>query len=389
MESFFSRYKNVLVLVAVLLLQVLGLAMQVHRAQRGATTESKKVVLLRYWAAAAISPFERVLTATGHGIRGGWGSYIDLRRVRQQNQDLRAEVARLRLEQAGLASDARQGQRLQALLAFKERYIHKTVAAQVIGTGGSDQSHVFYLDKGTADGIQPDMPVITPYGIVGKVREAFAHTSLVLEIDDITSGAGALLQTTRIRGVLRGAASGQSPVIYLLPDERIKQGEVVLTSGGDQVYPPGLPIGRVQSIRPDRERDPYVDVFVQPSADLERLEEVLVVTDVQSQSPAASAQDLQGSEALAADEIANQQKAASVVAERLPGLKDANSPNAAQDTASGAKGATPSPTRAEPALRPDRYTPGTTPSADQLRPGARNPSGAGSSANDVERKPRP
>ena len=378
MESFFSRYKNVLVLVAVLLAQVLGLATQVHREQRGATTESGKVILLRYWASAAVSPFERALMYMGHGIRNGWGGYLDLRHLRQQNQDLRSEVERLRLEQAGLASDARQGKRLQALLEFKEKYVYKTVAAQVIGTGGSDQSHVFYVDKGSADGVQADMPVITPDGIVGKVREAFPHTSLVLEIDDSTSGAGAVLETTRIRGVLRGVASSQLPLIYVLPDERIKPGEQVLTSGGDQVFPPGLPIGRVQSIRPDPDHDPYVDVVVKPAADLERLEEVLIVTDVQSQPPPATAQDVLGSEALAADQIANQQKAASVVAERLPGLKDPNAAAPADAAATAAGGsANPPPVKVAPALHPDRYTPGDTPDAEQLTPGAASHAGTG------------
>ncbi len=380
MESFFSRYKNALVLIAVLLAQVLGLAMQVHREQRGATTESSKVMLLRYWANATVSPFERALMFVGHGVRNGWNGYLDLRHVRQQNQDLKSEVARLRLEQAGLARDARQGKRLQALLGFTEKYIYKTVAAQVIGTGGSDQSHVFYVDKGSADGIQADMPVITPDGIVGKVREAYPHTAMILEIDDSTSGAGAVLETTRIRGVLRGVASGQFPLMYVLPDERIKPGEQVLTSGGDQVFPPGLPIGRVQAIRTDPDHDPYVDVIVKPAADLERLEEVLIVTDVQSRQPPATASDVQGSEALAADQLADQQKAASIVAERLPGLKDPNAPaTAAAPVTPAAPGTAPTGTAANPvlpavkdlqALHPDRYTPGDTPDASQLTPGA-------------------
>ena len=377
MESFLSRYKNVLVLVAVLLVQVLVLATQVRRAERGASTESKKVILLRYWANGATLPFERAFLFTGHGIRNGWSGYVDFRRVRRQNQDLLAEVSRLRLEQAGLAEDARQGQRLQALLAFKEKYVYRTVAAQVIGTGGSDQSRVLYLDKGSEDGVHPDMPVITPDGIVGKVRVAFPHSAQVLEINDTTSGAGAILEATRVRGVLRGSAASPFPVIYLLPDERIKTGEQVLTSGGDQVYPRGLVVGRVLQVKHDPEHDPYVEIVVQPAADLSRLEEVLVVTGTTSELLGATQQDVRESESLA-----GAKKAADVVAERLPGLADPDAAKAAaaasqpgQKPGSGADNANGAiaPARALPALHPDHYTPGETPSADQLTPGAQNP----------------
>ena len=95
------------------------------------------------------------------GVGGLWQNYIDLRHVREQNQDLQKTIDRLRLEQAALLEDARQGQRLQALLNFQEKYIYKTVAAQAIGSSGSDQSRVFYLDKGSADGLDRDMAVIT------------------------------------------------------------------------------------------------------------------------------------------------------------------------------------------------------------------------------------
>ena len=82
-------------------------------------------------------------------------------------------MSRLQLEQAALLEDARQGQRLQALLAFKEHYIYSTVPAQVIGTSGTDQSRILYIDKGVKDGLKPDMAVITPDGIVGKLKDVF------------------------------------------------------------------------------------------------------------------------------------------------------------------------------------------------------------------------
>lgn len=167
MESFFSRYRNALVLIAVLLAQVVGLAVQVRRPDAN-SPDKGGVRLIRSWVVNVVTPPEMLFHGIGKGIRGTWSNYVDLIHVRKQNKDLKAELDRLRLEEDSLAEDARQGQRLQTLLGFKEKYIYKTVAAQVIGTSGTEQSHVLLIDKGSQDGLKPDMPVITPDGIVGK-----------------------------------------------------------------------------------------------------------------------------------------------------------------------------------------------------------------------------
>ena len=177
-----------------------------------------------------------------------WDNYIDLRHTREENQQLKQEITQLREEEAAFAEDAAQGRRLQAVLGFQQQYIAKTVAAQVIGTSGTDRSHVLYIDKGLADGLRPNQPVITPYGIVGKLRDVFPHTSQLLLINDSSSGAGVLLESTRIRGILRGTSSGEVQINNLTPDQRIKPGEHVVTSGGDQVFPRGLPVGTIESI---------------------------------------------------------------------------------------------------------------------------------------------
>ena len=106
--------------------------------------------MLRLWANALVSPPERLIHASGWASRDLWENYIDLRHVRAaESRTCSKTIDRLRLEQAALLEDARQGQRLQACLDFQEKYIYKTMAAQVIGTSGSDQSRVFYIDKGS------------------------------------------------------------------------------------------------------------------------------------------------------------------------------------------------------------------------------------------------
>ena len=149
MESFFSRYRNALVLIAVLLAQVIGLAVQVRRPGPGSEADKGGVRLIRAWVVGLVTPPERLLHGTGLGIRGMWTNYVDLIHVRQQNKDLQGRTGPAAPEEDSMAEDARQGQRLQVLLGFKEKYIYKTVAAQVIGTSGTEQSQVLLIDKGS------------------------------------------------------------------------------------------------------------------------------------------------------------------------------------------------------------------------------------------------
>jgi rod shape-determining protein MreC len=362
MESFFSRYRNALVLIAVLLAQVIGLAVQVRRPDPG-EADKGGVRLIRSWVVGVVTPPERLLHGTGRGIRGLWTNYVDLIHVRQQNKALKSELDRVRLEEDSMAEDARQGQRLQGLLGFKEKYVYKTVAAQVIGTSGTEQSQVLLIDKGSKDGIKPDMPVITPDGIVGKTRDVFRHTSQVLEISDTTSGAGVILEKTRIRGVLRGDTWGQPEIVNVSPDERIQRGEAVLTSGGDAIYPRGLAVGTVDRVRPDPEGT-LVNVLIKPSANLSRLEEVLVITSTGEAMPSEMQQDL-------TDADQAEQKASDVLAERLPSRVDPNAPADQQqqpEDDSADEGAA-RPVKPPAALHPDRYTPSDTPPAADLVPG--------------------
>jgi rod shape-determining protein MreC len=388
MESFFDRYRNLVVLLAVLLAQIIGLAVQVRRMGDGRTTldpgDGPGVRLIRLWATALVSPAEDAIHSSKLGAGGLWQNYIDLRHVREQNQDLKKTIDRLQLEQAALMEDARQGQRLQALIGFQEKYIYKTVAAQAFGSSGSDLSRVFYIDKGSRDGLDRDMAVITPDGIVGKVRDVFPGSAQVLAINDPTSGAGVILETTRIRGILRGNAAGQLQIVGILADNRIQAGEKVLTAGGDQIFPRGMPVGVVETVVRDPERDGFIFIMVKPASHLDRLDEVLVVTSAEPRFAPEEQQDIATSEALKGPEAAairdqqireqqikEQQKASQIMAEHLPGLIDPNLPPDQQPLHDSSNpNIVTNPPRA---VHPDRFTPGAasgsagTDSASQQR----------------------
>jgi rod shape-determining protein MreC len=371
MESFVVRYRNLLVLLALLVAQILGLAMQVRRTNSG-QGDGQEVRLIRLWANGIVSPPEKALHNSGSGISWIWNNYFYLRHVREQNADLQKTIDRLRLEQAALLEDAKQGQRLQTLLDFQQKYIYKTLPAEVIGTSGTEQSRVFTINKGKKDGIDRDMAVITPDGIVGKVRDVFGHTAQVLAINDQSSGAGVIMESTRIRGVLRGNAQGRPEIVDVISDQRIKPGDKVLTAGGDQIFPRGLPVGIVEKVVNDPERDGFVDVILKPAAHLDQLDEVLVITATEPQFSQEQQQDIATSEALKGAE-AEKQKTSEGMAEKLPGLIDPNLPPDQQlrnDTSN------PNPvTRPPVAIHPDRFTPvnapppaGTAPDAGQAAP---------------------
>ena len=357
MESLFGRYKNALVLMLVLLAQVVLLAMQVRRPAPG-MPDGHNVRLWRYLVTSVITPPERLAHNIGKSVRDVWSNYIYLHDLREQNRSLKQENDRLRIEQASLAEDAQAGQRLRELLDFRGRYIDKTVAAQVIGTSGTDQARDIFIDKGSKDGLQVQMPVITPDGIVGKIKNVFPHSAQVLLISDQTSGTGVLLETTRVRGVMKGNPSGQPQMINISPDDRIKPGEPVITSGGDEVYPPGMPVGVVDRVVPDPDSS-YVNVVIKPNADLGALEEVLVVVQFSDKMPFAQAKDINQSEAVA---LAAKQRAADILSEKLPSLHDPNAPDAAlganaEASAAAGEGDPARPVRPPQPLHPDRYTP--------------------------------
>lgn len=397
MDSFLPRFKNILVLVGLLLLQAIGLAVQIRRPVEQGAPDSRNVLLLRSWVVGLVSPLERLLDFSGHGAGSAWSHYVDLRHTSRENDDLRREIANLRLRQAALAEDALEGQRLQALLTFQQHYISQTVAARVVGASGSDLSRVLYLNKGWADGLRPDMPVITPEGIVGKIRDVFPgtapHTAQVLLINDQTSGAGVILANTRIRAIVHGTTSGEIRINNLTPDDRIKPGEAVITSGGDQVFPRGLPVGTIESIALDPAHQPYTAIHVKPAVNLFQIEDVLVITGTDAKLPAEVQHELTtdaansaaarvaaqkaATEAAAAQQAAQQRKdneartAAEIVADRLPGatppLGQAAGASAPNGSATEPGGAVPRPL---PTVHPDRYSPGAAPPAADLTPGA-------------------
>jgi len=340
MDTFMGRYRNVSILAAAVFIQLIGLAYQIRKQTSKDPQESSR--LIRVWTISAITPFEKIIVRLQTGTANLWHNYVYLRGVRQENRDLKEQLEQLQLEQVRLQQDATQARRLQALLGFKEQFIDQTVAAQVIGSSGSEQSRTVYLDKGSDAGIRQGMPVISAHGIVGKVILVQPTVSQVLLISDQTSGVGTILEQSRLQGVLKGRASGELVLDKVMSEEDVKAGERVLTSGGDQIFPKGLPVGTIGEVKRGGE---FLEVHVKPAASLNHLEEVLVITKKQEREP----------ETARTSSI----RASDILAQRLPSVPDKPAESAPGTQASGtveggiAKPVTAAPPAAQGTVKPN------------------------------------
>jgi rod shape-determining protein MreC len=266
-----SRHKSLVLLACVLFAQILLLAYQIKRDTQGR--------LIRVWSVGAISPFERAGTYGIGSVRGTWGHYFALQNTSRDNEELKRENDRLKLENTQLQSRVAEAARLESLLNFRESHQQvPMLGARVIGASADSASRTIYIDRGERDGVQKNMAVITPDGIVGKVLETFAGTSQVLLLTDKDSGVGAMLADSRIQSPVGGTGEPRLDMKYVANDDKVEIGERVVTSGMDRIFPRDLPVGTVAEVRSG---SPFKAIRVQPAANLERLEEVIILTTLQ------------------------------------------------------------------------------------------------------------
>ncbi|HEX8838613.1 MAG TPA: rod shape-determining protein MreC [Candidatus Acidoferrum sp.] len=262
-----SRHKSLVLLAGVILLQVLLLAVQIKRDSQGR--------LIRTWTVGAVSPFERAGSYVFGSFRDTWRSYFALRGTKKDNDDLRRENDALKMRVAQLEAKAAEADRLAALLRFRQSQEDvPMVAARVIGGGPSTASFTIQLDRGEHDGIRKDMGVITPDGVVGKIIEAYPNTSQVLLLTDKDSGVGAKFADSGAQHPVGGVGESILAMKYVPNDDDVNVGESVVTSGMDRIFPRDLPVGTIKEVKPG---NPFKQIRVKPAANLDKLEEVLVL----------------------------------------------------------------------------------------------------------------
>jgi rod shape-determining protein MreC len=276
-----SQHRSLFLLAASLGIQILLLAAQVKRDQ--------DVRLIRVWAVEIVSPLGRSANWITDGIRGGWSNYVALRRLGQENEQLHADLDRLKLRNTELEGRAAEADRLAGLLNFRQNNAEvPMLAARVIGASPSSSGRVAFLDRGSRDGVALNMGVITPEGVVGKVLAVYPDSSQVLLVSDKDSGVGALLAGSRTQGPVRGTGDPTLGMEYVSKEVKVSPGEAILTSGQDRIFPKDLPVGTVEEVTPDP-HGPFHKIVVKPAAHLDRLEEVLVLLSRQELPTSANA----------------------------------------------------------------------------------------------------
>ena len=268
METFLSRYRNISILLLLLVGQLLLLAWQVKAGDDAR--------LLRVWAVTAVTPLARATEWLRGGVGGFFSGYVALRDAREINGQLRDEIGKLRLANQYLKAELEMAERARALQMFRTQTPSKTLAGRVIATGTGLNSRVVFADRGSVDGVKKGMAVILPQGIVGKVIAAYPTASQVMLATSNGFAAGVISQKHRVRGTLKGAGSSLCPVDHIDNEDNVEVGEWFYTTGDDRIFPRGLPVGVVKSVKEGREGK---EVLLEPSGLRGGVDEILIVVE--------------------------------------------------------------------------------------------------------------
>ncbi len=209
---------------------------------------------------------------------GVWSGYVELVGVERENRQLRDRLRLLERERLRTTEVDAQNQRLQKLLDFQKELSADVVTARVTGKDATGLFQTLSLDRGERDGVKPGMAVVCAQGVVGRIAQSSPHAARVLVIADHNSGLDALVQRTRVRGIVEGGLSeGGCSMKYIKRSDDVQVDDVVVTSGLDGIFPKGILVGRVSSVT-RKEFGLFQAAEVAPAVDFSKLEEVLVVT---------------------------------------------------------------------------------------------------------------
>jgi rod shape-determining protein MreC len=227
------------------------------------------------------APIQSLAASVARAVSDVFEDYVYLVEVREENDRLRARLARLDQEHEELTAEALENRRLRSLLSLRERVGGQVIAAQVIGRDVSPFFRVtrVEVDRGERDHVREGMPVVSARGLVGQIRRTWGRYSDVLLAVDTNSAVDVIIQRTGSRGMLRGTGEDDrymSRIEYLGRDDEVRVGDLVHTSGLGQRFPASILVGRITRIvRADSGM--FQEVEVAPAVDFSTLDEVLVL----------------------------------------------------------------------------------------------------------------
>ncbi len=285
MFALLKRFRE-LILIAVLLIVPLGVFFA-HAKKTSDRTRLDRGIL---WLT---TPVERAIGWTATGVIRGWDGYVALRHAKEKAGELSHKVELLELEKQQLVADRAEAVRLRGLLEFAERSPTRTyVGGRVVGVRLAPSGfQILTIDRGAEDGIGRMMAVVVADGVVGRVQSVTAHSADVLVLTDRNSSVAVRVDRTRARANVRGLGKPDACKLdYALRTEDMVEGDLLVTSGTDGVFPRGLPVGKVTKLERNK-HGLFQEALVVPAVDVTRVEEVLVVTEseVGAVEPAAYA----------------------------------------------------------------------------------------------------
>lgn len=223
-----------------------------------------------------VSPPVQFLGRIFTGIEEFLRDYIWFKNLRGENAELKKQVAELESKIATYHEAFVENMRLRRLLDFKTSVKAETVAARVIMHDLTGWFQTLMIDKGFKDGITPDMPVVNDEGVIGRILDVSDRHSRVLLITDPGSSVDAVVQRNRVRGILSGKDANGCLLKYVRSNLDIQQGDLLISSGKDGVFPKGLRLGVIQASYKDPV-DLFQKIEVKPLVRLSALEEVLII----------------------------------------------------------------------------------------------------------------
>jgi rod shape-determining protein MreC len=214
-------------------------------------------------------------------------NYADLRGARAESRRLSEELLRTQRELDRLREKAAAGERLQGLLELKQSLPPGGISARVVGSGFASGADTLLIDRGTSDGIQAGMAVIAVGGVVGRVVMVAPQLAKVQCLTDTASGIAVMMDQGGWQGVVIGKNKGACEVQYLQPPyAEVTHGDLLVTSGLDQIYPRGIPVGRIVGTPKGEGIDRRFEVG--PLVDFSRIAEVLVLRTAPLSRPDAA-----------------------------------------------------------------------------------------------------
>jgi rod shape-determining protein MreC len=231
--------------------------------------------ILQAVAFGMVAEVQRVGATATAAVGDLWTGYFELRGLRGENERLERELGQTRIALQQERALAQRSRNLEQLLDLRSRVAVQTTAADVIAAAATPEFRTVTIGKGTQAGLRPDMAVISPAGVVGRIIVPSAHAAKVQLLIDLNAAAGAVIERSRAQGVVVGTGSDTLRLDYVSGSIEIRTGDTVITSGIDGIYPKGFVIGRVETV--ERSGGAYGAITVRPAVDFSMLEEVLIV----------------------------------------------------------------------------------------------------------------